>query len=62
MRISHIFTCGLPSSTVFFHFTLKWHDFQKKTVTEQKMCFDFLYIFVGNIPRRIEREMIKIVY
>jgi hypothetical protein len=47
MRMRHIFICSLHSSTVFFHITSKWCDFQKKNAIKQKkVCCDFLYNFV----------------
>jgi hypothetical protein len=45
MRMRHIVICGLPRSTIFFpHYLLNSTIFEKKKkVTENKMCFDFLY-------------------
>jgi len=37
MRLRHIFFCGLPPSTVFFHIISLTARF-KKRVTEHKMC------------------------
>jgi len=39
-RIHHTIICGKSGST-FFTLSRKWYDF-RKTVTEGKMCSDFL--------------------
>jgi hypothetical protein len=37
MRMRNIVICGLPGSTIFFHFISQTALFSKKTVTEYKM-------------------------
>ena len=59
MRMRHIVICGLPA--LYFPNSHKRHDF-RKTNSEQKMCFYFLYNVFSEtflILRRTERDMIK---
>jgi len=49
MRMRHIFTCGLPGSTIFSTLSHKRSDFRGK-ITEHKMCvLIFSTAFVWNI-------------
>jgi hypothetical protein len=65
MHMHHIVIRGLPHSAIFFHIILHMARYSKKKVIENKMCFDFLYIFFSEtllILRRTDRDMIKTVY
>jgi len=45
LRIPHIVMFGLPGFILFSSLFHIRHDFQKRRVTEYKMCFDFLNKF-----------------
>jgi hypothetical protein len=38
-----IVVCGLPGSTIFFHFTSQNTRFPEEKLLNKKACFDFVY-------------------
>ena len=68
MRMRHVFTCGLPRSTIFFFhiFSQTVRICEKKKVTERKkiwfLFFSKLLSETFLILRWTERDMIKNVY
>jgi hypothetical protein len=51
MRLRHIVICGLPHSTLFFHFNSKNGKIFEKKVTELKMCVLISSILLSEIFR-----------
>jgi hypothetical protein len=60
--LCYIVPCGLSDSIIYFHIISYTARFSrgKKKITEQKMCFDFLYNFCLKLfsLRRIQRDII----
>jgi hypothetical protein len=50
----HVVICGLSGSTVFFpHYLINGTIFEKKRVTEYKLCYYFINNFRLLVPRTI---------
>jgi len=65
MRMRHIFICGLPHSTIFFHIISQTARFSETKVTENKMfvlIFSTIFSQTFLILRRRERDIIRNVY
>ena len=45
MNMRHIVICGFPAVQYFSILSHKRHDYRKKLIDTQNVCFDFLYNF-----------------